>query len=125
MTVKVKKQAHYITVGSKRLPLIATKHPTARRLVVRYDARAEVVKVTLPRYASFTSALEFAESKAWWIEQQLGKKETIAFAPGAVIPLFGEVVMRMSVEEQFTAMVGEIERREAMRRAGEKDVRRK
>ncbi len=40
-------------------------------------------------------------------------------------PLFGEVVMRMSVEEQFTAMVGEIERREAMRRSGEKDVRRK
>jgi ribosome-associated toxin RatA of RatAB toxin-antitoxin module len=40
-------------------------------------------------------------------------------------PLFGEVVMRMSVEEQFTAMVGEIERREAMRRNGEKDMRRK
>lgn len=31
-------------------------------------------------------------------------------------PLFGEVVMRMSIEDQFTGMVREIERREALRR---------
>lgn len=40
-------------------------------------------------------------------------------------PLFGEVVMRMSIEDQFTGMVREIDRREALRRAGEKDARRK
>jgi ribosome-associated toxin RatA of RatAB toxin-antitoxin module len=40
-------------------------------------------------------------------------------------PLFGEVVMRMSIEDQFTGMVREIERREALRRAGDKDTRRK
>ncbi len=40
-------------------------------------------------------------------------------------PLFGEVVMRMSIEDQFTGMVREIDRREALRRAGDKDTRRK
>jgi ribosome-associated toxin RatA of RatAB toxin-antitoxin module len=40
-------------------------------------------------------------------------------------PLFGEVVMRMSIEDQFTAMVGEIERREALRRAAEAGAGRK
>ncbi|MEI6720024.1 MAG: SRPBCC family protein [Betaproteobacteria bacterium] len=40
-------------------------------------------------------------------------------------PLFGEVVMRMSIEDQFTGMVREIDRREALRRAGDKDARRK
>jgi hypothetical protein len=40
-------------------------------------------------------------------------------------PLFGEVVMRMSIEDQFTGMVREIDRREALRRAGDKDPRKK
>ncbi|MBS0336287.1 MAG: SRPBCC family protein [Proteobacteria bacterium] len=40
-------------------------------------------------------------------------------------PLFGEVVMRMSIEDQFTGMVGEIDRREALRRAAEAEARRK
>ena len=40
-------------------------------------------------------------------------------------PLLGEVVMRMSIEDQFTGMVREIDRREALRRAGDKDARRK
>ena len=36
-------------------------------------------------------------------------------------PLIGEVLMRMSIEDQFTGMVREIERRESVRRAREKD----
>ena len=40
-------------------------------------------------------------------------------------PLLGEVVMRMSIEDQFTGMVREIDRREALRRAGDKEARRK
>lgn len=40
-------------------------------------------------------------------------------------PLFGEVVMRMSIEDQFTGMVREIDRREVLRRAGDKDLRKK
>ena len=35
----------------------------------------------------------------------------------ALPPLLGEVVMRMSIEEQFAGMVREIERREAARRS--------
>ena len=36
-------------------------------------------------------------------------------------PLFGEIVMRISIEDQFTGMVREIERREESRRAKLKD----
>ena len=36
-------------------------------------------------------------------------------------PLIGEVLMRRSIEDQFTGMVREIERRESVRRAREKD----
>lgn len=40
-------------------------------------------------------------------------------------PLFGELVMRMSIEDQFTGMVREIERREALRREKLQDRGRK
>ncbi len=40
-------------------------------------------------------------------------------------PLFGEVVMRMSIEDQFTGMVREIERREALRGGKSADRRTK
>lgn len=40
-------------------------------------------------------------------------------------PLIGEVVIRMSIEEQFTGMVREIERRESVRQGREKDGLRK
>jgi len=36
-------------------------------------------------------------------------------------PLIGEVLMRVSIEDQFTGMVREIERRESARRARERD----
>lgn len=84
--------SHYITVAGRRLPLIAKKHPRARRLVVRYDARGECVKLTLPRYVSLKSAVEFAESKAGWIEAQMHKHIRTVFENGADIPLFGETM---------------------------------
>ena len=40
-------------------------------------------------------------------------------------PLIGELVMRMCIEDQFTGMVREIERRESVRRANEKDGQKK
>lgn len=43
-------------------------------------------------------------------------------APDVSLPaFFGELVMRMSIEDQFTGMVREIERREMARRSIEKD----
>lgn len=38
-------------------------------------------------------------------------------------PLFGEAVMRANIEDQFTGMVREIERREALRRARDKETK--
>ncbi|MDX2072827.1 MAG: YgjP-like metallopeptidase domain-containing protein, partial [Alphaproteobacteria bacterium] len=82
--------AHYITVGDKRLPLIAKKHPRAKSMVVRYDARKDCVKLTLPRYVSLKSGLEFAASKSGWIAAQMEKHPRTAFEDGVRISLFGE-----------------------------------
>jgi len=84
--------AHYITAGGKRLPLIIRKHPRARNLVVRYDAGNDTVRVSVPRYVSIKSAVEFAISKTAWIEKQLEKRERIAFEDGAILPLWGKEV---------------------------------
>lgn len=42
--------------------------------------------------------------------------------PESLPPLLGELVMRANVENQFTGMVREIERREALRRATDKET---
>ena len=45
--------------------------------------------------------------------------------PDAILPpLLGEAVMRANIEDQFTGMVREIERREALRRANAKESKR-
>lgn len=84
--------AHYITVGEKKLPLIVKKHPRARNLVVRYDAASESVRVTVPRYASVKSAVEFVASKTGWIQKQLDKVRRVRIEDGAVVPLFGKEI---------------------------------
>ncbi len=109
--------SHYIMVAGRRLPLIAKKHPRARKLVVRYDARAQCVKLTLPRYVSLKSAVEFAESKVGWIEAQMQKNTRTAFASGTEIPLFGEKVKLVHIggrgvvrcEEDALIITGNIE----------------
>lgn len=90
-------RVHYITIGSKRLPLIAKKHPHARRLVVRYDARSECVKITLPRYVSLATALAFAESKSGWIAAQIETHPRRDLTDGVEVPLFGEKIQIVHV----------------------------
>jgi len=59
------------------------------------------------------------------VEPQHGVGKIVLRWVGSIIPevslppLIGEVVMRMRIEDQFTGMVREIERREALRRVKE------
>lgn len=59
------------------------------------------------------------------VEPQQGGRKIVLRWVGSIIPevslppLIGEVVMRMRIEDQFTGMVREIERREALRRVRE------
>jgi len=58
---------------------------------------------------------------AYRIEPQPGGRSLLSWKGiiemDAMPPLFGEMVMRSSIDEQFRGMVREIERREALRRA--------
>ncbi len=51
-------------------PLVFTRHPRARRYVIRVDD-AGVVRVTVPRWGSKRGAREFADSERAWIDRQL------------------------------------------------------
>jgi len=52
------------------LRLVFTRHPRARRYVLRVDNDG-TVRVTVPRWGSRRGALEFADSERAWIEKQL------------------------------------------------------
>lgn len=88
---KVSKQpAHSITVEGIQLPLIATRNLRSKRLILRWDAKQQVVKLTLPRSVSVAQGLEFAESRRNWIMQQMQASESVKFEEGASLPLWGE-----------------------------------
>jgi predicted metal-dependent hydrolase len=64
--------------------LVFTRHPRARRYVLRVSADG-VVRVTIPRWGSKREAAAFAERERTWIEKQRRRNEerrTISEAPG-------------------------------------------
>jgi len=85
-------RAEYITIGEVVLPLIVKKHPTARSIVVRYDASTGSVRVTSPRYVSIKKASEFAHLRIGWIEKQMEKIQRVLLEDGSIIPLWGKEV---------------------------------
>lgn len=106
----------------------------ARFLVFTFPIDVVLESVEKPPYSirvrALSGTLRYLEG-GYEVEpdQDPGKfilRWTGTIAPDVSLPpLFGEVVMRMSIEDQFTGMVREIDRREALRRAGDKDARRK
>lgn len=63
------------------------RHPRARRLRLRYDAKGNLLRLTMPPRGSMTSAREWVAAQHGWIVRQL---ETAADYPlvaaGSVIP---------------------------------------
>jgi predicted metal-dependent hydrolase len=64
--------------------------PRARRLRLRVDPRTRAVMLTVPRRVSRRQALAWAADHAEWIAAQLAAlPPALAFAPGALVPLYG------------------------------------
>lgn len=60
----------------------------ARRFTLRVSATTGEVVLTLPRRASLTEALRFADRQSGWIAARLeAVPQTIALEPGAIVPL--------------------------------------
>jgi predicted metal-dependent hydrolase len=75
------------------LPLRLRRHPRARRISLRADARAGAIFLVLPPRASLAAALGFARSQAGWIAKRLSAlPPPLPFAPGATLEILGERV---------------------------------
>jgi predicted metal-dependent hydrolase len=72
-------------------PLILRVSPRARRLRLQVDPRTRAVTLIVPKRVSRRRALAWAAGYRDWIEEALARiPEPVPFAPGAIIPLYGE-----------------------------------
>jgi hypothetical protein len=65
--------------------IVLTRHPRARRYVIRVDDEG-IVRVTMPRWGTKRAAREFADSERAWIERQLRRVEVERQRRGAAAP---------------------------------------
>jgi predicted metal-dependent hydrolase len=69
-----------------------SRHPRARRFVLRVDERGEAVELVLPRWGSLREANRFLEKNRGWLEKRLKDlPPRVAFAEGAEIPVLGVI----------------------------------
>jgi hypothetical protein len=79
-----------IDLGARRAPVVARVNRRARRLIVRVDTVAGVVRLTAPSRRAIPEALRFAQSQADWIARQFEHGATARpFAPGGSCPYRG------------------------------------
>jgi predicted metal-dependent hydrolase len=65
--------------------------PRARRLRLHVDPRTRSVTLTVPKRTSQRRALAWAAGHRAWVEAALAAiPETVPFAPGVLVPLYGE-----------------------------------
>ncbi len=79
--------------GSKTftLPIVLRRHPRARRMTLRLAPDGSEARVSLPQWASSREAIEFAQSRAAWLQGQLAKiPQDAAPAPGGMVTYRGE-----------------------------------
>ena len=79
-----------IDVGGKVVSVLLRRSDRAQRMSLRVPLSGDGVVLVLPKSAALTDGLRFAHSKSDWIEDRLALLPArVAFADGAVIPLFG------------------------------------
>ena len=75
------------------LPVAVRRIGTARRMRLRVDHRAGLIRLTVPAKASAKAALQWAREQGPWIDTQLASAPLgVPFLPGASIPFKGSVV---------------------------------
>ncbi len=80
-----------ISLGQAEMKLNVSRHPRARRFVLRLDERGESIELVLPRWGSLKEAGRFLEQNRGWLEQRLRDlPPRVAFADGSEIPLLGK-----------------------------------
>ena len=79
-----------IEADGAELRLVLRRHPRARRVSLRADARSGDIVLVLPRRAALNTALGFARSQAGWIRARLAQvPPPMPFADGAALEMMG------------------------------------
>ncbi len=77
-------------MARREIPLVVSRNPRARRIILRLDGLSGEVRLVLPKRMALREGLDFAKAKAdWLIEQIDALPERVPFADGAVIPVLG------------------------------------
>jgi predicted metal-dependent hydrolase len=75
-----------VEIAGRSLPVEIRRLAHARRLTLRLAPDGTAVRMTVPTWAPTREALDFARSRADWLEAQLGKLPApTLLAPGAVL----------------------------------------
>jgi predicted metal-dependent hydrolase len=82
-------EAEFVEIASRRFPVIYSRHPRARRYVLRL--RDEAVHVTIPRSGSKKFAREFIAGRREWLERQWGLLQRQGAPPKKLRP--GDTVL--------------------------------
>jgi predicted metal-dependent hydrolase len=79
-----------LDVDGQMVVLTLKRHVRARRMTLKFNPGKTGFSITLPHNVNEAEARKFAQSQTGWISKQLSKAlKTIAFAPGAIIPVRG------------------------------------
>lgn len=71
--------------------VVLTRSKRAKRMALRLDTQARIVKLVIPQRASTRKAQEFVWAHESWVAEKLAELPTpIPFEDGAEIPLFGQ-----------------------------------
>lgn len=62
-----------VEIAGRQVPLALRRNASARRMTMRLAPDGSEVRITLPRWGRTAEALNFARSKADWLEAQLAK----------------------------------------------------
>lgn len=80
-----------IDVAGALLPVTFRRNAQAKRIVMRFDAAKDQVRMTLPRRTSKRKALKFAEKNIRWLIDERAKAEPITYLDhGTVISIEGD-----------------------------------
>lgn len=79
-----------VEIDGVTLPIIIRRHARSKRLTMRLAPDGGELRITMPTWGRTRDALDFANSRLGWIEQQLHKvPEAIELHDGAAVPFCG------------------------------------
>ena len=83
--------SYSLHIDGSDIPIVIRRHPSSRRMIIRYQPLQNFISLTLPRYVGIRQGLDFVSSKRNWIAQQLkSHPERMPFSDGQSLPILGQ-----------------------------------